>query len=169
MITLIVEIAIIGFIDYQIEIAATLVEAKSGKVISGISKLYSAKYSLEKVARAGFVCIAYFLVNPLILLLLIKYVLWVPDVRYLWLFAVYGYSFTIFVISIFLYVVPIPWLRWVFLGVSGTVSLFFIWTEMYNILKNKLRQGICKFLVICLILMVSHGVFVLALYKYFLT
>jgi hypothetical protein len=42
MITLIVEIAIIGFIDYQIEIAATLVEAKSGKIISGISKLYSA-------------------------------------------------------------------------------------------------------------------------------
>jgi hypothetical protein len=167
MITLIVEIAIIGFIDYQIEATAMAIEVKSGKLPK--SKIYTATYSLEKVARAGFVCIAYFLINPLILMLLVKYVLWVPDIRYIWLFSIYGYSFTIFIITTFLNVVPIDWLRWAFLGVSGVVSLFFIWTEMYNLLKNKLNQGVCKFIVICFILAASHGVFILALKKYFLT
>ena len=127
-----------------------------------------AYYSLEKVARAGFVCIAYFALNPLLLLLLIKYVLWVPDVRYIWLFSIYGYSFTIFILTTGLNVVPIDWIRWVFLGVSGVVSLFFIWTEMWAMIKNRLHQGTCKFIVICLILMASHAVFVLALKKYFL-
>ena len=128
-----------------------------------------AYYSLQKIARAGFVCIAYFLLNPLLLLLLIKYVLWIPDVQYLWLFSIYGYSFTIFIITTGLNVVPLEWLRWVFLGVSGLVSLFFIWSEMYAMLRHKLQQGVCKFIVICLILGCSHAVFVLALKKYFLT
>ena len=71
-------------------------------------------------------------------LLLIKYILWVPDMRYLWLFAIYGYSFTIFIITTVLNVIPIDWLKWVFLGVSGAVSLFFIFSEMYALIKNKL-------------------------------
>jgi hypothetical protein len=60
-------------------------------------------------------------------------------VQYLWLFAIYGYSFTIFIITTVLNVVPLEWLRWVFLAVSGIVSLFFIFIEMYTLLKGKLK------------------------------
>lgn len=95
-------------------------------------------FSLLKVARAAFVCIAYFILNPLLLLLLIKYILWVPDIQYLWLFAIYGYSFTVFIITTALNVVPIDWLKWVFLAVSGCVSLFFIFSEMYALVKGRL-------------------------------
>jgi hypothetical protein len=133
MATLIVEIAIVGFIDYNIDVATMAIELKGGKIPRLVT------YSLLKVARAAFVCIAYFLLNPLLLLLLIKYVLWVPDVQYLWLFSIYGYSFTIFIITTGLYVVPIEWLRWTFLGVSGAISLLFICSEMYAMIKNRLH------------------------------
>lgn len=76
MITLIIEISIVGFINYQIDLTTMAIELKGGRIPA--NRL--AYYSLEKVARAGFVCIAYFLLNPLLLLLLIKYVLWVPDI-----------------------------------------------------------------------------------------
>jgi hypothetical protein len=165
MLTLIVEIAVVGFINYQIDVATMAIELKGGR----IPHQQMAYYSLTKIARAGFVCIAYFLLNPLLLLLMIKYVLMVPQVQYLWLFAIYGYSFTIFIITTVLNVVPLEWLRWVFLGVSGLVSLFFICGEMYQLLKAKLRQGLGKFFVVCLILALSHSVFVLALKQYFLT
>lgn len=165
MITLIVEIAIVGFINYQIDIATYAIELKGGVIPSSLM----AVYSLQKIARAGFVCVAYFLLVPLLLLLLIKYVLMVPEVQYLWLFAIYGYSFTIFIITTVLNVVPLEWLRWTFLGVSGLVSLFFIIVEMYAMIKNRLQQGIAKFIVVCLILMASHLIFVLALKEYFLT
>ena len=122
-----------------------------------------------KVARAAFVCIAYFLLNPLLLLLLIKYVLWIPEVQYLWIFSIYGYSFTIFVITTALNVVPIEWMKWVFLGVSGAVSLFAIMSEMYALIKSRLEQGFCKFLFVCLFLVMTHAIFIFALRKYFLT
>jgi hypothetical protein len=76
MSTLIVEIAIVGFINYQIDITTMAIELKGGKIPMNVF----AVYSLEKVARAAFVCVAYFLLNPLLLLLLIKYMLWVPDI-----------------------------------------------------------------------------------------
>ncbi len=165
MLTLIVEIAVVGFINYHIDVATMAIEVKGGK----IPTQHMAYYSLTKIARAGFVVIAYFLLNPLLLMLIIKYVLMIPEMQYLWLFAVYGYSFTIFIITTVLNVVPIDWLRWVFLGVSGLVSLCFIWVEMYTILKGKLQSGIGKFILLCLLLAVTHGIFVLALKQYFLT
>jgi hypothetical protein len=75
MLTLIVEIAVVGFINYQIDLATMAIELKGGK----IPHYQMAYYSLTKIARAGFVCIAYFILNPLLLLLLIKYVLMVPQ------------------------------------------------------------------------------------------
>jgi hypothetical protein len=165
MLTLIVEIAIVGFINYQIDVATMAIELKGGV----IPHYNSAYYSLTKIARAAFVCIAYFIANPFLIMLLIKYVLMIEEVQFLWLFAIYGYSFTIFVITTALNVIPMEWLRWVFLGVSGAVSLMFIWTEMYVLLKNRLKSGISKFLLVCLLLGASHTIFVLALKKYFLT
>jgi hypothetical protein len=128
-----------------------------------------AYYSLTKIARAAFVCIAYFIANPFLLMLLIKYVLMVSEIEFIWIFAIYGYSFTIFLITTALNVVPIEWLKWVFLGLSGGVSLMFIIYEMFVILRSKLKQGIFKFVLICLFLAASHAIFVLALKKYFLT
>jgi hypothetical protein len=165
MLTLIVEIAIVGFINYQIDVATMAIELKGGV----IPHYNSAYYSLTKIARAAFVCIAYFIANPFLIMLLIKYVLMIEEVQFLWLFAIYGYSFTIFVITTALNVIPMEWLRWVFLGVSGAVSLMFIWTEMYVLLKNRLKSGMSKFLLVCLLLGASHTIFVLALKKYFLT
>ena len=165
MLTLIVEIAIVGFINYQIDVATMAIELKGGV----IPHYNSAYYSLTKIARAAFVCIAYFIANPFLIMLLIKYVLMIEEVQFLWLFAIYGYSFTIFVITTALNVIPMEWLRWVFLGVSGAVSLMFIWTEMYVLLKNRIKSGMSKFLLVCLLLGASHTIFVLALKKYFLT
>ena len=165
MLTLIVEIAVVGFINYQIDVATMAIELKGG-VIPHYNTAY---YSLTKIARAAFVCIAYFIANPFLIMLLIKYVLMIDEVQFLWLFAIYGYSFTIFVITTALNVIPMEWLRWVFLGVSGAVSLMFIWTEMYVLLKNRLKSGMSKFLLVCLLLGASHAIFVLALKKYFLT
>ena len=102
-------------------------------------------------------------------MLLIKYVLMVSEIEFIWIFAIYGYSFTIFLITTALNVVPIEWLKWVFLGLSGGVSLMFIIYEMFVILRSKLKQGIFKFVLICLFLAASHAIFVLALKKYFLT
>jgi hypothetical protein len=76
MLTLRVEIAVVGFINYQIDLATMAIELKGGK----IPHYQMAYYSLIKIARAGFVCIAYFILNPLLLLLLIKYVLMVPQI-----------------------------------------------------------------------------------------
>jgi hypothetical protein len=73
MLTLIVEIAVVGFINYQIDVATMAIELKGGIIPSQ----QMASYSLTKIARAGFVCVAYFFLNPLLLLLLIKYVLMV--------------------------------------------------------------------------------------------
>lgn len=89
--------------------------------------------------------------------------------QFLWLFAIYGYSFTIFIITTVLNVVPLEWLRWVFIGVSGFVSFFFVVVEMYQLIKTRLRQGLGKFFIVCLVLGLSHSVFVLALKQYFLT
>ena len=165
MLTLIVEIAIVGFINYQIDVATLAIELKGG-VIPHYQMAY---YSLTKIARAAFVCLAYFIANPFLLMLLIKYVLMVPEIEFLWIFAIYGYSFTIFLITTALNVVPIEWLKWVFLGLSGFVSLMFIIYEMFVILRNRLKQGIFKFVLICFFLAISHAIFVLALKKYFLT
>jgi hypothetical protein len=165
MLTLIVEIAVVGFINYHIDVATMAIELKGG-VLPHYNTAY---YSLTKIARAAFVCIAYFIANPFLIMLLIKYVLMIDEVQFLWLFAIYGYSFTIFVITTALNVIPLDWLRWVFLGVSGAVSLMFIWTEMYVLLKNRLKSGMSKFVLVCLLLGASHAIFVLALKKYFLT
>jgi hypothetical protein len=73
MISLIVEITIVGFINYQIDIETMMFEIKHGKVPTN----YLSLYSLEKVARAAFVMIGYFILNPLMLYLLAKYVAWI--------------------------------------------------------------------------------------------
>ena len=126
-------------------------------------------YSLEKVARAGFVCVGYFLVNPLMIFLITRYVLFVSHVEYLWIFSIYGYSFTIFIVTTLLNIIPISWLRWVFLIVSGVNSLYFITTEMFFLIKSRLDQGWSKFLIIVIYLLLSHGVFIISLKLYFLT
>ncbi len=169
MITLIVEIAIVGFIIYQIDFATLSIEQMTTGKNNYIPINTMTEFSMMKVARAAFVCVAYFLLNPLMLLLLIKYVLFVPDIEYLWLFAIYGYSFTIFIITTALNVVPMETLKWVFLGISGFISLFFIISEIFFLIRYKLEQGMCKFALVCLFLMGSHGIFIFALKKYFLT
>lgn len=75
MLTLIVEIAIVSFIVYQIDIATMALEFKNGNFI-----VKNLSYSMMKVAQNAFVIIAYFILNPLMMMLLIKYILWVPQV-----------------------------------------------------------------------------------------
>ena len=112
--------------------------------------------------------VAYFLVNPLMILLITKYVLFIHEMRFLWIFAIYGYSFTIFLCTTILVTIPIEWLRWVFLGVSGFTSWFFIVAEIYVVLKDNLHEGWCKFLIVVAYVFCSHGVFILSLKYYFL-
>ena len=64
------------------------------------------------------------------MMLIIKYVLNIEEVVYLWLFGIYGYSYTIFLITTALNIIPLEWLRWSLLGVSATVSLIVVLTEI---------------------------------------
>ena len=101
MITLIVEMTIVGFINYQINIEEMIYDIKHGKVPAN----YYTLYSLKKVARAAFVMLAYFFLNPLMLFLLAKYVTRIKNIHYAYLFSIYGYSFTSFIICIGLTVI----------------------------------------------------------------
>lgn len=130
MVTLIVEIAIVGFIDYEIDVESMMYEIKHGKKPSGYMNLYS----LEKVGRAAFVMVAYFLLNPLMLYLLCKYVVFVEYIKFLWLFSIYGYSFSGFIITTALTVIPVDMMDWAMLIYSGLVSMIFIFMEMYEII-----------------------------------
>jgi hypothetical protein len=114
------------------------------------------------------VVVAYFIANPLMILLITKYVLFVQEMKFLWIFAIYGYSFSIFLISTILIAIPVMWLRWVFLGISGVISLIFIIMEIFLLMKEYLNEKLGKFFFIVFYLIGSHGVFVLALKYYFL-
>lgn len=166
MITLIVEIAIVGFVNYHIEQATMAIELQGGMMPTH-SLAY---YSLEKVARSAFVIYFYFVLNPLLLLLIIKYVMNVAEVQYLWLFGIYGYSYTIFVLTTALNVVPLEWLRWSFLCGSAVVSLCVIVAELVRALKEKIKgPNAVKFAGLIAFLVFSHGILVLAMKKYFLS
>lgn len=165
MVTLIVEITIVGFINYEIEVETLMYEIKHGKAATG----YMSLYSLTKVARAAFVMIAYFVFNPLMLYLLSKYVVFVEYIKFLWIFSIYGYSFTSFIITTALTVIPVDMMDWCVLIYSGLISMIFIFMEMYELIEHKLQQSKGKFLLLALWLLMSHAVFILSLKYYFLS
>lgn len=134
MLSLIVEITIVGFINYEIDVETMMFEIKHGKTPTD----YMSLYSLEKVARAAFVMVAYFILNPLMLYLLCKYVAFVDYIRFLWIFSIYGYSFASFLITTALTIVPVDWMDWTVLSFSGVISMLFIFVEMYDLIKHKL-------------------------------
>jgi hypothetical protein len=166
MATLIVEIAIVGFIDYNIDVWTMTAEIKEG-IIAPVD--YMSLYSMQKVARAAFVCVGYFILNPLMLNLITKYVLFVEEMRYLWIFSIYGYSFVIFIVTTPLNIIPIEWVKWVVLSASAVVSLFFIISEMLVLIRHRLNEGWAKFVIVLLYLFGSHVVFILAIKLYFIT
>ena len=112
--------------------------------------------------------IGYFLLNPLMIMLLCKYVAWISDIKYLYIFSIYGYSFTTFILTIPLTVIEGDWVNWVVLGYSGCNSMLAIFIEMYDLIKAKLKANAAKFFLVALWLVGTHAVFILALNKYFL-
>jgi hypothetical protein len=129
-----------------------------------------AAYSLEKVARSSFVVFFFFTLNPLMEMLIIRYVLNIEEVQYLWLLGTYGYSYTCYVATTGLVIIPLDWLRWALLSTSAIVSLCVIVAELWRAIGDKVRGGslLGKFAILCGYLIVSHGVFVLSMKKYFL-
>lgn len=167
MITLIVEIAIVGFINHHIELATLEVEVLNGK-LSNQSRSY-AYYSLDKVAKCAFVVYFYFLLNPLFILLIVKYTMNIAEISFLWLFGIYGYSFTVFILTTVLNVVPLEWLRWAFVVASGLVSLCVIIAELVRNLKEHIvGPNVLRFGMLCTFLIFSHSIFVVSLKRYFL-
>ena len=165
MITLVVEMTIVGFINYQIDVETMMYEIKHGSIPTG----YMSLYSLDRVAVAGFIMIAYFILNPLMLLLLAKYVVWIQYIEYTYIFSIYGYCFTSFIVGIALTVIPTTWMNWAVLIYAGVNSLLSIFIEMYDLISYKLKEGCGKFVIIVLWLMASHAVFIIALMNYFLS
>ena len=93
----------------------------------------------------------------------------IEEITYLWLLGIYGYSYTIYVITTALNVVPIDWLRWVFLSASAVVSFFVIVVELWRVMKERIKGPLLmKFILLCAFLAISHTIFVLALKNYFL-
>ena len=120
------------------------------------------------MATAAFVLVGYFFFNPFMILLITKYVLFIHEMKYLWLFAIYGYSFTIFIITTILVLLPIDALDWIFLGTSGAISCFFILIEVYHLIRDVLSEGMLKFLIVVAYLIIPHGLFIFSLKYYFL-
>jgi len=171
MITLVVEVAIVGYINYHIAQAALQLELQNGHHVNGtiVGTRSFAAYSLEKVARSSFVIFFYFTLNPLMEMLIIRYTLNIEEVQYLWLFGTYGYSYTCYIATTGLVIVPLEWLRWVLLSTSAVVSFCVIVAELWRRIGDKVRGALLgKFAMLCCYLVVSHGVFVLAMKKYFL-
>jgi hypothetical protein len=113
------------------------------------------------------VIFAYFLVIPLLNMLMIKYVLNIDEVNYLWLFGIYGYSYTIFLVTSALNIIPLEWLRWSLMCVSALVSLIVNLTEIRIQLKDRLTN-LPKFMLLVGFMVATYGVLVLSLKKYFL-
>jgi hypothetical protein len=102
-------------------------------------------------------------------LLILKYVLNIEMISYLWLFATYGYSFTVFLLTTALNIVPLEWLRWTLLSVSALISICVILHELWRTMKEQLGgANLTKFLLIVGFLVASHGVLILSLKHYFL-
>lgn len=101
------------------------------------------------------------------MMLIIKYIVNVDEVEYLWLFGIYGYSFTIFLLTTVMNIIPLEWLRWSLLGVSASVSLIVVLTEIRMHLREKLTN-LPKFMLLVAFLIFTYGVLVLSLKKYFL-
>lgn len=110
-------------------------EIKHGKAPTS----YMSFYSLDKVAVSGFIMISYFILNPLMIMLLAKYVLWIQYIEYTYIFSIYGYSFTAFIVGIALTVIPRDWLNWTVLIYAAATSLLSIFIEMYDLVSYKLK------------------------------
>lgn len=111
----------------------------------------------------------YFLLNPLFIMLIVKYTMNIAEISFLWLFGIYGYSYTIFTLTTVLNVVPLEWLRWAFVIGSGLVSLCVIIAELVRNLREKIvGPNVLKFGMLCAYLLLTHSIFVMALKRYFL-
>ena len=128
-----------------------------------------AYYSLEKVARSSFVIFFYFIFMPLFELLIMKYVLVIEYVSYIWLYGIYGYSFTIFVLTLPLNIIPQEWLRWAFLCASALISLCVITAELKREFGKEVKgSNLFKFIIFIGFLAAAHGILILSFKKYFL-
>eukprot|EP00349_Pseudokeronopsis_sp_Brazil_P002204 CAMPEP_0202963170 /NCGR_PEP_ID=MMETSP1396-20130829/7161_1 /ASSEMBLY_ACC=CAM_ASM_000872 /TAXON_ID= /ORGANISM="Pseudokeronopsis sp., Strain Brazil" /LENGTH=159 /DNA_ID=CAMNT_0049684165 /DNA_START=627 /DNA_END=1102 /DNA_ORIENTATION=- len=159
MVTLVVEIAIVGFINYNVNVMQVAEDLKNG-IAAPIG--FEQIYSLDKVAEACFVLVLYFVGNPLMILLLTKFVLFIHDLKFMWVLAIYGYSFSIFMLTVLLNVVPVDWAQWVFLGVSGVISWLFIMLEIYEVIRVHLQEGWGKFFIVIFYVLGSHVIFIVA-------
>jgi hypothetical protein len=103
------------------------------------------------------------------MMLIIKYVLNIEQVSYLWLFGIYGYSFTIFVLTTAMNIIPLDWLRWSLLGFSSLVSLIVIVTEIWSAMKDEIKgPNLAKFVMLLGFLIFTYGILILSFKKYFL-
>ena len=100
-------------------------------------------------------------------MLMIKYVLNIDEVNYLWLFGIYGYSYTIFLVTSALNIIPLEWLRWTLLSVSALVSLIVNLAEIRIQLKDRLNN-LPKFMLLVGFMIAKYGVLMLSLKKCFL-
>jgi len=158
MVTLIITVTISGFITHQVKLSKTSLSDMDQQSL----------YSLHKISTAAFVCILYFFATPLALIFLARHLLNIQSLKYTWVFAVYGYSFSSFIVFSLVYIFPIPLLRWLMLLGAGFNSMFFIFKEMKEIIEEKIHADKQKFLGVAGFLIVSHVLFMLLLRFYFL-
>lgn len=115
MITLIVFSCVFGYFSHNLQ------DWVNGK---------ETKYDVTKVAKAASLCCTYFLLNPLLLFLVAKFVLLIQEIRYLHLFTVYGYSFSSFILMSVLYVLPLEMTHVLSALIASFISLTFIFKEL---------------------------------------
>ena len=106
MLTIIVRIAVVGFINYEIDIPTLAIKLKRRKK----NHYLKAHYSLKKIARAAFKRIKKFILNALLLMRLIESIQLKNEVEFKWIFVYYSNTFTIFVITIGLNDLQSEWL-----------------------------------------------------------
>ena len=103
-------------------------------------------------------------------MLIVRYVMNVENqVTYIWAYGIYGYSYTIYMLTTALNIVPLEWLRWSTLIASAIVSFTVIIAEIGRNLREQIKgPNVAKFAMLALFIAFSHSIFVLSLRRYFL-
>ncbi len=119
------------------------------------------KSEVQKItASTGFITL-YMVIVPLGLWLLMKIIGTGETPDYFFCLSVYGYSFSVFLPTILLYMIPSNMVKWALLIGAGLISLYFLAKELFGMIAARLQSQGVK--VASGVMIALHLIFVLML------
>ena len=120
---------------------------------------------VHKLYKCYLVFAAYFFLIPLALSILFCLLSTNGYPGYAKLLAIYGYSFTVYIPAVALYLIPDEYARWTILGVAGVISLFWICKELIGTIVNNFETW--KVIFFAILQCLLHAGFTYLLKYYF--